>query len=138
MDRVCRKSVRRLNGWPVPGTCWKRPVGWRSEYARCLRNRRRHLVSLDVRHKWPSVPEKKIGPISGSGRGLLPALFLVGVSDKDKRIFLERLHIFGCSIALNFFHQTRNLLWRHILGRLPEFIGEKPNAFAMVDFRRMV
>src|SRR5271157_577562 len=58
MVKVWKKSARRLNGSRVPGTCSRQRVGWRSEFARCPRNRRRHLARLEMQDEWPPVLEQ--------------------------------------------------------------------------------
>src|SRR5271157_1959074 len=134
MVKVWKKSARRLSGSRVPGTCSRQRVGWRSEFARCPRNWRRHLARLEVKTNGRRFLRNKL---VGLRCGSAPTL-LVRISDKDKRIFLQRLHITRCGIGLDFLHKSRSLVGRHTLGRLPEFIREKPNPFAVIDFCWMV
>src|SRR5271165_5339614 len=89
MDKVCRKSARRLNVWRVPGICWKQPAGWQSEFAHRLRNRRPRPVLLDARFGWPPVLEKTFVRYQAEGAGCCLLFFLYGSPTKTKGYFLS-------------------------------------------------
>jgi hypothetical protein len=68
----------------------------------------------------------------------IPILFFVGVADKYEWILTKRLHISSRGVSFHFRHQIGGFVFGHVLGGLPEFIGKKPNTFALIDFRHTV
>jgi hypothetical protein len=104
---------------------------------------------LPINHRGPAAARESDGLIADGGtqetRGQnflmatalgcrIPVLFLVGVADKYEWILTKRLHISSRGVTFHFRHQVRGFVFGHVLGGLPEFIGKKPNTFALIDF----